>query len=130
MKRRLYLDETVWLALACEGDLRDAVRRRLRLLMGEGWIPVTSTFALDRLIGMEGDPARLTEFLAIARRIADEVYPLQSGDFDSAVHELLVRSASLNRAIHFCIARRCRSQGMCSFAAGPVPPGLTSVSPV
>lgn len=104
--------------------------RRLRLLMSEGWIPVTSTFALDRLIGMEEESARLTEFLGVARRIADEVYPLQSGDFDSAVQEVLSRSVPLSRAIHFCIARRCRSEGICSFAAGAVPPGLAAVSPV
>lgn len=91
---------------------------------------MTSTFALDRLVSLEEEPARLAEFLAVARRLASEIIPMKAEDLDSGAREVLVRKITLAQGIHISMARRCRVEGICTMTAMEIPAGMVRVSPI
>ncbi len=111
-KRRLYLDETIWIALALEGEMREAIKLSLKRLLQDDWIILSSAFALNRLIGLETNPATFIEYTQLMRRICAEIEPLEVDDLERSSLEILSHQCNLTAAIHLTLMKRMRCDGV------------------
>jgi len=111
-KRRLYLDETVWIALSLEGEMREAIKLTLKRLLQDDWIILSSAFALNRLVGLETNTATFFEYAQLIRRICAEVEPLEADDLERSALEMLAHQCSLTAAIHLTLIKKMRCDGV------------------
>lgn len=105
-KRRLYADESVWIALALDGEMREAIKLALKHLLHDDWIVLSSAYSLNRLIGLETSGAAFIEYITMLRRLCAEIGPLEADDFERSAVQMLIHQCSLSTAIHLTFVKK------------------------
>ncbi len=111
-KRRLYIDETILMALGTEGEMRQAIQLMLKRLLQDEWIILSSAFAVSRLVGLEASAAAFYDYMQLIRRICAEIEPLEAADLERSSTEMVMHDCSLIAAIHLSLMKRMRCDGL------------------
>lgn len=130
MKKRLYLDTSIWLSLAFENERRLLVQKFLTQKLEEDWICISSSFAISELVSIETEsPKQWFDYLELIQDICTEILPLDLSVFDKAAKELLspllLNQKSISTAIHLSLIKIGRCDGVASLS-----PSLRQLSSV
>ncbi|MBW7857759.1 MAG: hypothetical protein H3C43_05600 [Leptonema sp. (in: Bacteria)] len=118
MNKRLYLDTTIWLSLAFDNERRSLVQQFLRQKLEDGWIFISSSFAVSELVAIEAESTKhWFDFLELIQDICTEILPLEFSNFDKAAKELLSPlQPTVSTSVHLALIKIGRCDAVASFS--------------